>query len=122
MPSDGYGRGATAPVLPNQPTLFYRAGLENVCVQVANLTIDAKPNANQPGAKQWSSTQPDAAIGEFVATVMALTASDPRAAQATSILTSHFQAAMQAGQTATDSLKSTFVAACLSPSFIGIGM
>jgi hypothetical protein len=29
---------------------------------------------------------------------------------------------MQAGQTATDSLKSTFVAACLSPSFIGIGM
>jgi hypothetical protein len=29
---------------------------------------------------------------------------------------------MQAGQTASDSLKSTFVAACLSPSFIGIGM
>jgi len=122
MPSDGYGRGSTAPVLPNQPTLFYRAGLENVCVQVANLTIDAKANPNQPGAKQWSSTQPDAAIGEFVATVMALTPSDPRSAQATSILTSHFQAAMQAGQTATDSLKSTFVAACLSPSFIGIGM
>ena len=24
MPSDGYGRGATIPVLPNQPTLFYR--------------------------------------------------------------------------------------------------
>jgi hypothetical protein len=122
MPSDGYGRGSTAPVLPNQPTLFYRAGLENVCVQVANLTIDAKANPNQPGAKQWSSTQPDAAIGEFVATVMALTPSDPRAAQATSILTSHFHAAMAAGQTATDSLKSTFVAACLSPSFIGIGM
>ena len=122
MPSDGYGRGSTIPVLPNQPTLFYRAGLENVCIQVANLTIDAKPNANQPGAKQWSSTQPDAAIGEFVGTVMALTASDPRAAQARTLLTSHFQAAMQAGQTATDSLKSTFVAACLSPSFIGIGM
>ena len=31
LPSDGYGRGATAPVLPNQPTLFYRAGLENIC-------------------------------------------------------------------------------------------
>jgi hypothetical protein len=53
---------------------------------------------------------------------MALTPSDPRAAQATSILTSHLHAAMQAGQTASDSLKSTFVAACLSPSFIGIGM
>jgi hypothetical protein len=122
MPSDGYGRGSTIPVLPNQPTLFYRAGLENVCAQVAALTIDAKANANQPGAKAWSSAQPDAAIADFVSTVMALTSSDPRAAQATSILTSHFHAAMQAGQTASDSLKSTFVAACLSPSFIGIGM
>lgn len=122
MPSDGYGRGSTIPVLPNQPTLFYRAGLENVCAQVAGLTIDAKPNPNQPGARQWSSSQPDAAIADFVATVMALTPSDPRAAQATAILTSHFQAAMQAGQTATDSLRSTFVAACLSPSFLGIGM
>jgi hypothetical protein len=122
MPSDGYGRGSTVPVLPNQPTLFYRAGLENVCSQVAALTIDAKPNPNQPGAKQWSSTQPDAAIAEFVSLVMALTPSDPRAAQAKTILTSHFQAAMAAKQTASDSLKSTFVAACLSPSFIGIGM
>ena len=26
LPSDGYGRGAVAPVLPNQPTLFFRAG------------------------------------------------------------------------------------------------
>jgi hypothetical protein len=122
MPSDGYGRGSTIPVLPNQPTLFYRAGLENVCSQVAALTIDAKPNASQPEAKQWSSAQPDAAIADFVATVMALTSADPRAAQARTILTSHFHAAMQAGQTASDSLKSTFVAACLSPSFIGIGM
>ncbi|HEX3760663.1 MAG TPA: hypothetical protein VHW23_18235 [Kofleriaceae bacterium] len=122
MPSDGYGRGSTIPVLPNQPTLFYRAGLENVCAQIAGLTIDAKPSASQPGAKQWSSAQPDAAIADFVSTVMALTPSDPRTAQATSILTSHFHAAMQAGQAASDSLKSTFVAACLSPSFIGIGM
>ena len=122
MPSDGYGRGATIPVLPNQPTLFYRAGIENVCAQVAGMTIDARPNPNQPGAKQWSSSQPDAAIADFVGTVMALTPSDPRASQATSILTSHFHAAVQSGATATDSLKSTFIAACLSPSFIGIGM
>jgi hypothetical protein len=122
MPSDGYGRGSTAPVLPNQPTLFYRAGLENVCAQVAALTIDAKPNPNQPGARQWSSAQPDAAIADFVAIVMALTPSDPRAPQATSILASHFHSAMQSGATAADSLRSTFVAACLSPSLIGIGM
>jgi hypothetical protein len=122
MPSDGYGRGATIPVLPNQPTLFYRAGLENVCSAVAALVIDATPNPNQPGAKQWSSTQPDAAIADFVGIIMAMPPSDPRSAQATSILTSHFQGAVASGATAKDSLRSTFVAACLSPSFIGIGM
>ncbi|HEX7841916.1 MAG TPA: hypothetical protein VF469_30810 [Kofleriaceae bacterium] len=122
MPSDGYGRGSTIPVLPNQPTLFYRAGLENVCAQVAALTIDAAPNKNQPGARHWASAEADAAIADFVSLIMALPSSDARAVQAKAILTSHFQAAVQSGQSASDSLKSTFVAACLSPSFIGIGM
>ena len=122
MPSDGYGRGATIPVLPNQPTLFYRSGLENVCAAVAALVIDAAPNAAQPNAKKWSSTQPETAVADFVALLLAMPPSDPRAAQASQILTSHFQGAVASGATAKDSLRSTFVAACLSPSFIGIGM
>jgi hypothetical protein len=122
MPSDGYGRGSTVPVLPNEATLFYRAGLENVCAAIAAQTIDAAVNPAQPGAKHWSSTEPDAAIGDFVSTVMALASSDPRAPQASTILKSHFTSAVQTGATAKDSLRSTFVAACLSPSFIGIGM
>ena len=122
LPSDGYGRGATIPVLPNQPTLFYRAGVENVCAQVAAMVIDAPANPQQPGAKHWSSSQPDAAIADFVATLMAMPPSDPRAPQATTILRSHFDAAVQTGAAAKDALQSTFVAACLSPSFIGIGM
>jgi hypothetical protein len=122
MPSDGYGRGSTVPVLPNDPTLFYRAGLENVCATISAMVIDAMPNPQQPGARQWSSTQSGAAINDFVSLVMAMPPSDPRAAQANTILTSHFNAAMQSGATARDSLRSTFVAACLSPSFIGIGM
>src|SRR6185437_16158896 len=71
LPSDGYGRGSPIPVLPNQPTLFYRAGLENICESVAAMVIDAKANANQPNARMWSSAQPDAAIADFVSTVMA---------------------------------------------------
>jgi hypothetical protein len=122
MPSDGYGRGATIPVLPNQPTLFYRAGLENVCAAVSAMVIDAAPNPAQPGARQWSSAQPDVAIAEFVSTVMALPPSDPRAAQAHAVLTSHITAARESGATPRDALRSTFVVACLSPSFIGIGM
>jgi hypothetical protein len=122
MPSDGYGRGASIPVLPNQPTLFYRAGLENVCAAVAPLVIDAAPSTDQPGARQWSSAEPDAAIADFVAQVMALPPSDPRASGAASILSSHFTAAVAAGAAPKDALRSTFVAACLSPSFIGIGL
>ena len=122
MPSDGYGRGGTIPVLPNQPTLFYRGGLENICIQVAAQVIDAKANPKQPGAKMWSSAQPDAAIADFVSLVMGLTANDPRTADVSAALTAHFAAAKGGGATATDSLRSTFVAACLSPSFIGIGM
>jgi hypothetical protein len=122
LPSDGYGRGATIPVLPNQPSLFYRAGMENICEAVAELTIDSPPIANQPNAIRWSSTQPQVAISAFVSTIMGLTSSDPRAAQATAVLQSHYTQAQQTGVNATSALQSTFVAACLSPTFIGIGM
>ena len=122
LPSDGYGRGGVAPVLPNQPTLFYRGGLENICESVATQVIDATPNPAQPGVKQWVSTDPDTAIGEFVSLVMGLTTTDPRTAPVTAALQAHFAAAQQTGATKTASLRSTFVVACLSPSFIGIGM
>jgi hypothetical protein len=121
LPSDGYGRGSVAPVLPNEPTLFYRSGIENLCETIAGLVIDAK--APPPGAKTWSSAQSDAAIPEFVSLVMGLPASDPRAAGALSALQAHFAAAkQQAGIAAGDALKSTFVAACLSPSAVSMGM
>jgi hypothetical protein len=116
LPSDGYGRGSTVPVLPNQPTLFYRAGLENICAKLADQVIDAPTNS------KWSSSQPDAAIADFVATMLALTPSDPRSAPATQLLTTHFHSAMGTGASATDSLKSTFVVSCLAPTFSGIGM
>jgi hypothetical protein len=122
LPSDGYGRGSVAPVLPNQPTLFYRAGTENICEAVAALTIDVPTAKQQAGVKQWSSAQPTAAINDFVNIVMALPPSDPRTPQATSLLTAHFMAATQSGATATAALQSTFVAACLAPSSVSIGL
>jgi hypothetical protein len=115
LPSDGYGRGAPAPVLPNSPTLFYRAGTENICEAAAALVIDVPTAKQAPNVKQWSSAQPAAAIGDFVQILMALPPSDPRATPAQQLLQSHFTAAMA-------SLQSTFVAACLAPSAVGIGM
>jgi hypothetical protein len=121
LPSDAYGRGAVAPILPNQPTLFYRAGTENICEAVAAQVVDAA--APPAGVKQWSSAQPDAAIADFVSIVMALTASDARSVPLQALLKGHFTAAtQQPGVTATQALRSTFVVACLSPSAVSIGL
>jgi hypothetical protein len=123
LPSDAYGRGSTAPVLPNQPTLFFRAGTENICEALAAETIDVPTAKQTAGVTQWSSSQSTAAISDFVTVIMGLTSSDPRHAQAQSILTSHYQSALeQSGTTPTAALQSTFVAACLAPTAVSIGM
>ena len=123
LPSDGYGRGAVAPILPNQPTLFFRAATENICESVAALVVDAPASKQVAGVKQWSSQAPDAAIADFVGIVMGLPPSDRRAAGAETILKAHFTAAAkQAGITPTDALRSTFVTACLSPSSVSMGL
>ena len=121
LPSDAYGRGAVAPILPNEPTLFFAAGIRNICESVAAEVIDA-PEGQRP-RKSWSSTEPDAAIADFVSDVMALAPSDSRAGQARGLLKSHFASALkQPGVSATDALRSTFVVACQAPSAVSIGL
>jgi hypothetical protein len=121
LPSDGYSRGATEPLLPNDPTLFHRAGMENLCTQIANLVVDATNPA--AGSKQWSSAQSTTAIAEFVSLVAGLPAADPRAAGLSTQLTNHFNAArMMSGVSPTFALRSTFILACMSPSATAIGL
>jgi hypothetical protein len=123
LPSDGYGRGAVAPILPNQPSLFFRAGVENICAGIAAQVVDAPAGTAPAGAKQWSSAQADAAIADFVGDVMGLPPSDPRAAPSLAQLKAHFAAAsQQTGVTPTQALQSTFVVACMAPSTISIGL
>jgi hypothetical protein len=122
LPSDGYGRGSTIPVLPNEPTLFYRAATENMCAAIAAQVIDVPAAKQLPDVKQWSSANPDAAIADFVAILMAFTPSDPRSAPAAAILKGHYTTATQQGATATDALRSTFTTACMAPSSISIGL
>jgi hypothetical protein len=120
LPADGYGRGVAAPILPSQPSLFFRAGVENLCASAAAQVID--PVAGT-GLQRWSTADPEAAIGDFVSLVMALPASDPRATPARALLEAHFRAALgQNGISPTDALRSTFVVACLSPSLVSIGL
>lgn len=107
-------------MLPNAPTLFYRAGIENICETVATLVID--PTTPTPNAKTWSSGNADAAITDFVATMMALTPADPRTAPVTEALHGHLDAAKASGASVTDALRSTFVVACLAPTATSVGL
>lgn len=127
LPSDGYGRGAPVPVLPTSPTLFFRAGLENVCEDVAVELIDS--GAPPAGAKTYSSADVTGAIADFVGNLMGIVPDDPRSPVMIQKLTAHYQAALAAGAgdagskiQPTDALRSTFVVACLSPNVAGIGM
>ena len=47
---------------------------------------------------------------------------DPSSGAVTQLLTEHYDAAVTAGATATDALKSTFIIACLSPTSVAIGL
>src|SRR5467141_3718373 len=113
LPSDSYSRGAEEPVLANDANLFFRTGMENICVIFAARLIDAGPGT------RWSSASPDASIADFVHTLMGVGAG--RDATPLSILGEHFQSAKTAGLSASDALKSSFVIACLSPGVVGMG-
>jgi len=115
VPLDGYLRGAEAPALSTAQTPFYRGATESLCTYAAGLTID-KTNS------RYDSTKKDAAITDFVGNIMGLATGDPMTVTAIQLLTEHFDAAMKAGASRTDALKSTFVTACLSPTSVAVGL
>jgi hypothetical protein len=117
LPADGYSRGAEAPLLANDPTLFFNATVENLCRLIADQVVDARQ-----GMSRYTSGQADAAIADFVATVMALPAADPRAGAIRKVLQEHFTNAKASGASATDALKSTFILACESPTAVSMGL
>jgi hypothetical protein len=112
-PSDQYSRGNPTPVLANAPSMFMRAGMENICSTLAIYLVDNHKTG------QFSSTNALGSIQNFATNLMGL--GSDRSGPAIAILQSHFTNAMAQGATATQALQSTFVLACLSPSVIGIG-
>ncbi|GAC1352287.1 MAG: hypothetical protein NVS3B20_10100 [Polyangiales bacterium] len=117
LPVDSYSRGGTAPSLETDPSLFTRAGLENLCRAVADQVIDAPLGS----PSRYSSASPTEAIADFVQTIMAVPVSDARSAALLSVLKDHFASVQTAGLKPADALKSTFVLACIAPSSTGIG-
>ena len=120
VPSDGYARGATAPVLATDPSLFYRAATEQLCRSFADSAVDATVGGKP---SRYASRMVDAAITDMVRTIMGVLPADPRYAMLRQILVEHHAAASKtAGISATDALKSTFVLACSAPTSISMGL
>ena len=115
IPYDGYLRGAEAPALSTDQTPFFRGATESLCSYAADVTVD-KTNSRYASAKK------DSAITDFVANIMGITASDPNNTALAKALSDHYDAAVKAGATPTDSLKSTFITACLSPTSVAMGL
>ena len=115
IPLDGYLRGAEGPALSTDPTMFFRGAAETLCTIAAGLTVD------QP-MSLYSSMKKDQAVTDFVQNIMGLATGDPTSAEATQILQDHQAAAIAAGATPTEALKSTFVLACTSPTSLAIGL
>lgn len=118
LPNDTYFRAYALPSLPTNPDLFFRQSVESMCTLIANQVIDVKT-----GVSKYSSTDPNAAVADFVATVMGIPPADPRSGPAIQILTNHYTAAAATdGVSATDALKSTFVTACIAPPAVLVGL
>ncbi|MBF5043534.1 DUF1800 domain-containing protein [Aggregicoccus sp. 17bor-14] len=118
FPLDGYSRGSEVPLTIRDTSLFYRAGTENLCAQVAARAVDA---TGGPYSSTSASSRA-AGLADMVHALMGLPDGDPRAAAALQILTEHYDAAVKGGARATDALRSTFVLACQSPSVTAVGL
>jgi hypothetical protein len=125
--ADAFSRGSQTPVTPAYPDLFYRAASEELCENVAKLVVDV---SGSPYTSSSSScTNGDGLLTKFVEQVMGLNPSDSAHDQALSILETHCAAAAKVkttgtsgGSAQTNSVRSTFVLACESPTSLGIGL
>ena len=133
--ADAFSRGSQTPVTPAYPDLFYRAGTEELCENVAKLVVDA--TGGPYTSSSTSCKDGDGLMTKFVEQVMGLNPSDTLHDGALGILETHCAATAAVKTTTTgggfgggttstsaqtNSVRSTFVLACESPSSLGIGL
>jgi hypothetical protein len=120
IPGAGYSRGASAPLLPREPDLFFSSSVEGLCTEVAARAVD--PPLCAPGQRCFSSAEAHRAVSDLTRVVLSLSSADSRFADIERILREHYDEATSAGYRATDALRSTFVIACSSPLSSAIGL
>jgi hypothetical protein len=132
--ADAFSRGSPTPVTPAYPDLFYRAASEELCENIAKLVVDATGGPYTSSSS--SCTDGDGLMTKFVEQVMGVNHSDSVHDMAVTILENHCAAAAKVKTTGggggpgggtstsaqTNSVRSTFVLACESPTSLGIGL
>jgi hypothetical protein len=117
IPADAFGRGSENAVTPADPTLFFRAASEMLCEDIATQVVDAATNS------VYVSTDVAGGIADMVQRIMGYPPGDPHYGSAVKILTDHYNAAKGTANTsATNALRSTFAAACQSPTSLSFGL
>ncbi len=117
IPADAFGRGSENQVTPTDPTLFFRAASEMLCEDIATQVVDATSDS------VYVSSDVTGGIADMVQRIMGYPPSDPHYSSAVKILTDHYNAAKAMGNTsATNAMRSTFAAACQSPTSLSFGL
>jgi hypothetical protein len=116
IPADAFGRGSENLVTPSDPTLFFRAATEMLCEDISVQAVDAETDTI------YASSDVTGAIEDMVTRIMGYPPNDPKHAPAVQILTDHNAAAKSGGANATNALRSTFAAACQSPTSVSFGL
>jgi hypothetical protein len=117
LPADAFSRGSELPVTSTDPNLFYRAASELVCEAVAAKVVDGPAETTV-----FASGDAQNAIADMVLRVMGVPTTDGHNAGAVQALRDHYAAALAAKATPTNALRSTFSAACQSPTSLALGI
>jgi hypothetical protein len=115
FPADAYSRGIAEPFMPTDSTLMWSAGINNLCLGLAQAIVDSSLAGGS-----YSSTNPSSTIGTLAHGLMGLVA--PADAGAINVLQGHYVAALAASQSASVAMRSTFTVACTSAASLTIGL
>ncbi|HVV50478.1 MAG TPA: hypothetical protein VHO06_12510 [Polyangia bacterium] len=133
--ADAFSRGSQTPVTPAYPDLFYRAATEELCENIAKLVVDV--SGSPYTSSSTSCADGDGLMSKMVEQVMGLNPGDKLHDPAVTILENHCAMAAKVKTTGgtgfggggttsssaqTNSVRSTFVLACESPTSLGIGL
>ncbi|HEY6561775.1 MAG TPA: hypothetical protein VI072_31110 [Polyangiaceae bacterium] len=113
LPAIAYERGDVEPQMAIDPSVFATAAAERLCERLAGRFLGTGSGSVAPPL--LSAGNRASAIDKLTRDLMGVSSTDPRANELRSVLDSHWDEVLAAGQSADVALQSTFVLACTAP-------